>query len=72
MKKRFKLEGLDCAVCAAKMEDAVKKVNGVTDASVSFLLQKLTLEADETGFDTVMNEVVKVCKKAVPDCVIQR
>ena len=69
MKKTYKIE-VDCAACALKMEDAAKKVEGVTDATVSFMTQKLTLDADDTRFDEILNEVVKVCKKVEPDCVI--
>ena len=47
MKKRYNLRDLDCANCAAKMENAIRRIDGVRDASVSFLTQKLTLEADE-------------------------
>ena len=72
MKKRFKLKDLDCANCAAKMEDAIKKISGVQDASVSFLTQKMTIEADETRFDEIMDEVVAVCRKIEPDCIIVR
>ena len=72
MKKRFQLTDLDCANCARKMEDAIKRIDGVTDASVSFMTQKLTLEADEGRFDAILDEVVRVCKKVEPDCVIQR
>lgn len=70
MKKKFKLTDLDCANCAAKMEDAIKKLDGVSDASVSFMTQKMTIEADESRFDEIMKEVVAVCKKVEPDCVI--
>ena len=70
MKKRFNLTDLDCANCAAKMETAIKKIDGVHDATVSFMTQKLTLDADDTRFDEILNEVVKVCKKVEPDCVI--
>ncbi len=70
MKKTFRLEDLDCAVCAAKMEDAVKKIDGVSDASVSFMTQKMTLDADEARFDEIVKTVVKVCKKVEPDCKI--
>ena len=70
MKKRFKLTDLDCANCAANMETAIKKIDGVTDASVSFLTQKMTIEADEARFDEIMPQVVAVCKKVEPDCVI--
>ena len=70
MKKTFKLVDLDCANCAAKMETAIKKIDGVTDASVSFMSQKLTIEADDDKFDAIVKEAVKVCKKVEPDCEI--
>ncbi len=70
MKKVFKLEDLDCANCAAKMERAIAKIDGVISASVSFMSQKMTIEADETRFDDIMKEVVKTCKKVEPDCRI--
>lgn len=70
MKKTFKLIDLDCANCAAKMEDAVKKIDGVTNASVSFMSQKMTIEADDARFDDIVKEAVKVCKKVEPDCEI--
>ena len=70
MKKRFKLVDLDCANCAAKMEDAIKKVDGVKDATVSFVMQKMTVEADDARFDDIMKEIVKVCKWVEPDCEI--
>ena len=72
MKKRFNLTDLDCASCAAKMEQAIKKLPGVRDASVSFLTQKLTLDADDARFEEIMDEVVAVCKKVEPDCEIKR
>lgn len=70
MKKKFKLTDLDCANCAAKMEDAIKKLDGVNDASVSFMMQKMTIDADDAHFDEIMKEVVEVCKKVEPDCII--
>ena len=70
MKKKFKLTDLDCATCAAKMENAIRKIEGVSDASVSFMTQKMTIEADDARFDAIMEEVVKVCRKVEPDCVI--
>ncbi len=70
MKKKFKLTDLDCANCAAKMEDAIKKLDGVNDASVSFMMQKMTIDADDARFDKIMKEVVEVCKKVEPDCII--
>jgi copper chaperone CopZ len=70
MKKKFKLTDLDCANCAAKMEDAIKKLDGVNDASVSFMMQKMTIDADDARFDEIMKEVVEVCKKVEPDCIL--
>lgn len=70
MKKIFKLEDLDCANCAAKMERNIAKIDGVTQINVNFLTQKMTIEADDSRFEAIMNEVVKVCKKVEPDCRI--
>lgn len=70
MKKTFKMTDLDCAHCAAKMEDGIKKLAGVQGASVNFLSQKMTVEADDARFDEIMQQVVKLCKKIEPDCVI--
>ncbi len=70
MKKTFRMQDLDCAHCAAKMEDAIKKLPGVTNAAVSFLAQKLTLEAPDDQFDALAKECVKICKKIEPDCVV--
>ena len=70
MKKRVQLTDLDCANCARKMEDAIKKIDGVNDANVSFLTQKMMVDADDARFDAIMQEVVKVCKRVEPDCVI--
>lgn len=72
MKKVFRLKDLDCANCAAKMERAINKVDGVNSATVSFMSQKLTVDAVDSRFDEVMNEIVKVAKKVEPDCVIIR
>ena len=68
MKKKFKLQDLDCANCAAKMEEAIKKIDGVNDASVNFMMQKMTIDADDSKFDDIMKEVVTVCAKVEPDC----
>ena len=70
MKKKFKLEDLDCANCAAKMEEAIKKIPGVNDANVSFMTQKMTVDAEDDKFDDIMKEVVSVCAKVEPDCKI--
>lgn len=68
MRKVYKLEDLDCANCAAKMEDAIKKLDGVTNANVSFIMQKMTIEAADDRFDQIMKDVIKTIKKVEPDC----
>ena len=70
MKKIFKLTALDCANCARKIEDAIRKIDGVQDVTVSFMTQKLTLVADDARFDEIVKEAVKVCRKVEPDCTI--
>lgn len=70
MKKVFKLEDLECAHCAQKMEDGIKKIDGVIDAKVNFIMQKMTLEAEDAKFDDVLKEAIRICKKIEPDCRI--
>lgn len=70
MKKTYVLDEIDCANCAAKLEEAIKKVDGVKFAAVNFFAQKLIVEADDNEFDEVMSNVRKVCKKQEPDCKI--
>ena len=72
MKKTFKLIDLDCANCAAKMEAAIKKLDGVNDASVNFMTQKRTVDADDARFEAIMDEAQKICRKFEPDCEIVR
>ena len=70
MKKTYKIE-VDCANCALKMEEAAKKVDGVTEATVSFMTQKMKVEFAEGADDkTVMQNVLKACKKVESDCEI--
>lgn len=70
MKKKFKCE-IDCANCAAAVEDAVKKIDGVIDAKVNFMMQKFTLEAEDERFDAILEEAVKVGKKIEPDFAVE-
>ena len=72
MRKAFKLQDLDCANCAAKMENAIKNIEGVKSASISFMTQKLVLEADDDRFEAVLDEAQRACKKVEPDCGILR
>ena len=70
MKKTYKIE-VDCAVCASKMEDATRKVEGVSDATVNYMTQKMNVEfADGADADAVMKQVLKACKKVESDCEI--
>ncbi len=68
MKKKFKLQDLDCANCAAKMEEAIKNIDGVNDASVSFMTQKMMIDADDARFEEIVQEAVKCIAKVEPDC----
>ena len=70
MKKIFKLEELDCAHCAAKMQDAIAKIDGVNSVSINFLMQKMTLDADDAVFEDVLKKAQKAIKKVEPDCRI--
>lgn len=72
MKKTFKMEDLDCAHCAAKMEDAIRKLDGVNSVSISFMTQKMVLDAQDDKFEQILDEAVKVCRKVEPDCRILR
>ena len=70
MKKKYNLVDLDCANCAAKMEEAIKKIPGVNDATVSFLAQKLVLDADDSRFEEILQQAIAACKKVEPECQV--
>ena len=70
MKKKFKCE-IDCAACAAKVEDAIRKVDGVIDCNVNFLTQKMMLEADDDRFQDVLKAAVKAGKHAEADFEVE-
>ena len=72
MKKTFKLTDLDCAHCAAKMEEAIAKIDGVNSVSVNFMTQKMKLDASDERFDEILDEAISICKKIEPDCVINK
>lgn len=69
MKKTYKIE-VDCANCAAKMERAISKLYGVHSVTISFLTQKITVDADDANFDEIMQEAARICKKVERNCVI--
>ena len=72
MEKSFKLIDLDCANCAAKMENKINKIKGVNKATVNFMIQKLIIDIADDKFDSIMDEVEKVIKKVEPDCKVKR
>ena len=72
MRKSFKLDEIDCANCALKLENAIKKIDGVDDAKVNFLTQKLTLSAADDRFDAVLDDVIALVAKVEPDCEVLR
>ncbi len=71
MKNKFKIKGLDCANCAAKLESEIQKVEGVSDASISFMTERLVIECEENEKHKVMEKVKKVIKKEEPDVTIE-
>ena len=70
MKKTFRFEDLDCANCAAKMEDAISKLDGVNKVSISFLAQKMILDADDALFEDILHQTAKIVKKVDSDCTL--
>ena len=72
MKKTYMLEDLDCANCAAKMERKIAKLDGVTSVEISFMAQKMTIEAPDDIFELVVDDAVKLISKVEPDCRVLR
>ena len=72
MKKKFILEELDCADCAAKIEHAVNKLDGVKEATVNFMTQKLVIEGEDEKMPTIVQEAEKIVKKIEPDTVMKK
>lgn len=71
MTKTYKIE-VDCANCAEKMQEATKKTEGVSEATVSFMTQKMKVEfAEGADEKAVMKQVLKACRKVEPDCEIE-
>lgn len=70
MKKIYMLEDLDCAHCAAKIEEAVGKLEGVSASTVTFLTQKLSIEVEEDKAEAVTKEIKKIVKKLEPDVTV--
>ena len=71
MKKVIEMQDLDCANCAAKMEQAIRKIDGVKNCSINFMLQRMTLEADDAVWNDVIAKVKTTVKKVEPDCKLK-
>ena len=71
MKRQFSVENLDCANCARKMEDAIRRIEGVRDVRVNFLTQKITLDAEDERYDDICAQAAKACRKIEPDCRVR-
>lgn len=72
MRKSFKLDEIDCANCAQKLQEKIQALPGVEDASVNFMTQKLALQAADDDFETVLDAVIKLTADIEPDCEIIR
>ena len=72
MKKKFILEGLDCANCAAKMEKAINELDGVKEATVNFMTTKLVIDGEDEKMLTIIQEAEKIVKRIEPDTVMKK
>lgn len=72
MKKRYTIEDLCCANCAAKMEAGIRKIDGVNSATINFLTQKLTLDTEDDRLESILDQAEAVIRKIEPDCVLKR
>lgn len=72
MKYNFKIHGLDCANCAAELERAIAKIDGIENAVINFMTEKMILEFDEANKDEIMKKVQKTIKKEEPDVTIEQ
>ncbi|EDS72529.1 heavy metal-associated domain protein [Anaerofustis stercorihominis DSM 17244] len=70
MKKKLKMDNIDCAHCAMEMEEEIRKIDGVNSANINFMLQKLTLDADDEKFDEILEQARKAVKGVDKDAVI--
>lgn len=70
MRKVYRMEELDCANCARKMEDAIRKIEGVENVTVNFLTQKMILQAEDSRFEAILQQAIKICRRVEPDCRI--
>lgn len=71
MKNTFKIKGLDCANCAAQLENIIKKIKGVESVSISFMMERMIMEYEEENKEIIMEKVKKTIKKEEPDVKIE-
>ena len=71
MKKVIALQDLDCANCAAKMETAIRNIDGVHSVSVNFITQKMIIDIDDGNVESLLKEIKTVSKKVEPDCTLK-
>lgn len=71
MKNTFKIKGLDCANCAAQLENTIKKIEGVESVSISFMMERMIMEYEEENKEIIMEKVKKTIKKEKPDVKIE-
>lgn len=71
MKSRFKIIGLDCANCAAELERALQKIEGIESANINFMAERMELEYDESQKEEILKKVNKVIKREEPDVKIE-
>ncbi len=72
MKRAFKLEGLNCANCAEKIEREIKALEGVNFASVNFMTAKMIIDGDDSRFDDIVKEAQKIVARYEPDVVVKK
>lgn len=72
VKRTYKLDGLDCANCAAKIENAIAKLDGIGSVTVNFMTTKMTIEADESRMDDIVIKAAEIVKKIEPDTEMKR
>lgn len=71
MKSTYKIKGIDCANCAAQLENAINKVEGVQNASISFISERMIIEYDEQNKEEIMKKIKKVIKREEPDAILE-
>ena len=72
MNSKFKVKGLDCANCAAELERAIQKIEGIKNTNISFMTERMELEYDENNEDEIIKKVKKVIKREEPDVTIEK